>query len=84
LVIFFSKVSHDCSYIVMLLCYRQLLLDCGIGLPPSSDQAETVVVNQHRALIFCQLKAMLDIVEKDLLRSVSPQLSRGGRNDEIT
>lgn len=25
------------------------------------------LVSQHRALIFCQLKAMLDIVEKDLL-----------------
>ncbi|KAF4522501.1 hypothetical protein B566_EDAN002586 [Ephemera danica] len=53
----------------------QLLLDCGIGLPPSSEQAETIVVNQHRALIFCQLKAMLDIVEKDLLRAHMPEVT---------
>lgn len=50
--------------------YRQLLLDCGIG-----TGAEDVSVNQHRALIFCQLKAMLDIVEHDLLRRHLPAVS---------
>lgn len=43
-------------------------MDCGIGL-------EDVSVNQHRALIFCQLKAMLDIVERDLLRKHLPAVS---------
>ena len=48
---------------------RQLLLDCGIGTN------EDVSVNQHRALIFCQLKAMLDIVENDLLKKHLPAVS---------
>ena len=32
------------------------------------------VVGQHRALVFCQLKAMMDIVENDLFKVVCPQL----------
>lgn len=49
--------------------HRQLLLDCGIGV------GDTLSVNQHRALIFCQLKAMLDIVEHDLLKPHLPDVS---------
>lgn len=49
--------------------HRQLLLDCGIGVE------DTVSVNQHRALIFCQLKSMLDIVENDLLKRHLPAVS---------
>lgn len=48
--------------------FRQLLLDCGIGV-------QTESVSQHRALIFCQLKAMLDIVEHDLLRKHLPSVT---------
>lgn len=48
---------------------RQLLLDCGIGIE------DTLSVNQHRALIFCQLKAMLDIVENDLLKKHLPAVT---------
>lgn len=36
---------------------------------------EQQLVSQHRALIFCQLKAMLDIVEKDLLRTHLPTVT---------
>lgn len=32
-------------------------------------------MNQHRALIFCQLKAMLDIVENDLLKKHLPAVT---------
>ena len=42
---------------------KQLLLECGIG-----EEHPTQVVNQHRALVFCQLKSMMDIVENDLLK----------------
>lgn len=52
----------------VLIFFRQLLLDCGIGV-------ETESVNQHRALIFCQLKAMLNIVENDLLKKHLPSVS---------
>lgn len=43
-------------------------MDCGIGNCG-------VFVNQHRALIFCQLKAMLDIVEHDLLKKHLPAVT---------
>lgn len=44
------------------------MLDCGIGV-------QTESVSQHRALIFCQLKSMLDIVEKDLLKKHLPTVT---------
>ena len=44
---------------------KQLLHECGIG-----DENPTQVVNQHRALVFCQLKSMMDIVENDLLKNM--------------
>jgi TATA-binding protein-associated factor len=59
-----------------------LLQDCGIGATSSSSGniAEDVVtdaptVSPHRVLIFCQLKAMLDIVEKDLLQRHMPTVT---------
>lgn len=43
-------------------------MDCGIG-------SDTEAVSQHRALIFCQLKAMIDIIENDLLRVHLPNVA---------
>ena len=47
-------------------------MDCGIGVgsssPGSTDLRSDPVVSQHRVLLFCQLKSMLDIVENDLLK----------------
>lgn len=55
---------------------RQILLDCGIGASaPAADSAPDGAVPQHRALIFCQLKGMLDIVENDLLRALMPSVT---------
>lgn len=45
------------------------MLDCGIG---TNDDTS---INQHRALIFCQLKAMLNIIENDLLKRHLPSVS---------
>lgn len=45
-----------------------MLLDCGIG-------SDTEAVSQHRALIFCQIKAMLDIIENDLLKVHLPHVT---------
>ena len=67
------------SHSAMTLHCRQLLLDCGIGVCGSSGSgscvsaetavdADVPVVGEHRVLLFCQLKTMLDIVEKDLLK----------------
>jgi len=47
---------------------RQLLSDCGIGVTDTAAGDVTPAVSQHRVLIFCQLKSMLDIVEHDLLK----------------
>jgi len=54
------------------------LSDCGIGVMDTAAAATAddvaPAVNQHRVLIFCQLKSMLDIVERDLLQYVSVQI----------
>jgi TATA-binding protein-associated factor len=66
---------------------RQLLTDCGIGGNPAvsaengkSDPAETIsepsgAFSQHRALIFCQMKQMLDIIENDLFKQHMPSVT---------
>lgn len=76
----------DIEHGAKLPALKQLLLDCGIGQQNqqargnlSTASAESTqqqqLVSQHRALIFCQLKAMLDIVEKDLLRMHLPTVT---------
>lgn len=70
---------HDINHAPKLIALKQLLLDCGIGVDclgssPGSELTQSVV-SQHRVLLFCQLKGMLDIVEKDLLRSQMPSVS---------
>ncbi|XP_060582986.1 TATA-binding protein-associated factor 172-like [Ruditapes philippinarum] len=68
---------HDISHAPKLTALKQLLLDCGIGVEESAGQpgTNTPVVNQHRVLLFCQLKGMLDIVEKDLLKVQMPSVT---------
>ncbi|XP_012144007.1 histone acetyltransferase 1 isoform X2 [Megachile rotundata] len=80
----------DIEHGAKLPALKQLLLDCGIGQPQQQQSRNSVaagttqdnqppqqqqLVSQHRALIFCQLKAMLDIVEKDLLRTHLPTVT---------
>lgn len=65
----------DCFYLMSIFWhFRQLLSDCGIGLTTDTSAPAAVgvtpAVNQHRVLIFCQLKSMLDIVECDLFQCV--------------
>ncbi|KAH0537137.1 TATA-binding protein-associated factor mot1 [Glutinoglossum americanum] len=58
-----------------LTALRDLLVDCGIGVEPSTDSeltTETSYVSQHRALIFCQMKEMLDMVQNDVLKKMLP------------
>ena len=81
-----AEIEHGAK----LPALKQLLLDCGIGQPQQQQpirnslnptaaldgqQQPQQLVSQHRALIFCQLKAMLDIVEKDLLRVHLPTVT---------
>ena len=67
--------DHDCCTckISVYPRLRQLLHDCGIGVSGEgsvSSEGVGSVVSQHRALLFCQYKSMLDIIEKDLFKWV--------------
>ncbi|KAG0222703.1 TATA-binding protein-associated factor mot1 [Mortierella sp. GBA43] len=80
-----NQSLHDISFAPKLQALKQLLMDCGIGSKPVSESNADVeaalisgggsAVSQHRALIFCQQKAMLDIIENDLLRPLLPSVS---------
>ncbi|ADV22686.1 Helicase, putative [Cryptococcus gattii WM276] len=63
---------HDLSHAPKMEALRQLLQDCGIGLPPDKLADD---VTTHRVLIFCQLRPMLDIIEKDLFGTHMPTVS---------
>ncbi|KAK4058278.1 TATA-binding protein-associated factor mot1 [Microbotryomycetes sp. JL221] len=72
---------RDVSHAPKLDALRQILLDCGIGKMSSkddkdeADDEEGAGVSQHRCLIFCQLKTMLDIVEHDLFKLLMPSVT---------
>uniref|UniRef100_A0A6Q2Y175 BTAF1 RNA polymerase II, B-TFIID transcription factor-associated n=1 Tax=Esox lucius TaxID=8010 RepID=A0A6Q2Y175_ESOLU len=65
---------RDIQHSPKLSALKQLLLDCGLGGGGSAEGTEAVVA-QHRVLIFCQLKSMLDIVEHDLLKPQMPTVT---------
>jgi len=66
-----NKSLSDIEHAAKLPALKQLLQDCGIGVETSNGESVSAI-NQHRALIFCQLKTMLDIVENDLLKKHLP------------
>ncbi|CAH3137716.1 unnamed protein product [Pocillopora meandrina] len=70
---------RDIQHAAKLVALKQLLMDCGIGVSSSSsgssDLSSDPVVSQHRVLLFCQLKSMLDIVENDLLKKHMPTVT---------
>eukprot|EP00026_Physarum_polycephalum_P000188 Phypoly_transcript_00188.p1 GENE.Phypoly_transcript_00188~~Phypoly_transcript_00188.p1 ORF type:complete len:1137 (+),score=241.31 Phypoly_transcript_00188:2692-6102(+) len=82
-----SKASpHDLTHAPKLLALRDLLHECGIGtanagsLTSSSSSVTSAneiesVASQHRVLIFAQMKAMLDIIESDLLKVHMPSVT---------
>ena len=73
----------DISHSPKLQALRQLLLDCGIGGggnaagggAGSDDVGGESAVSQHRVLIFCQLKQMIDIIQRDLFGALMPSVS---------
>ena len=68
---------RDTAHAPKLTALRDLLLDCGIGTPGPADESqlqETSYVSQHRALIFCQMKEMLDMVQTDVLKQLLPSV----------
>lgn len=72
---------HDVNNAPKLLALKQLLHDCGIGNNYSGNENDVIAnestsaVSQHRVLIFCQMKQMLDIVENDLFKKLMPNVS---------
>ncbi|XP_069001339.1 TATA-binding protein-associated factor 172 [Embiotoca jacksoni] len=66
---------RDIQHAPKLSALKQLLLDCGLGGGGGSEGGPEAVVAQHRVLIFCQLKSMLDIVEHDLLKPKLPTVT---------
>ncbi|KAJ7684613.1 SNF2 superfamily chromatin remodeling protein [Mycena polygramma] len=78
---------HDIQHAPKLLALRQILTDCGIGglANPSMDSGKSELIDtepepsgafsQHRVLIFCQMKQMLDIIETDLFKKHMPAVT---------
>ncbi|KAF6005714.1 TATA-binding protein-associated factor mot1 [Brettanomyces bruxellensis] len=73
---------RDIHYAPKLMALKNLLKECGIGLSGNSssknkahDVLQDNVISQHRALIFCQMRDMLDIVENDLLKKHMPDVT---------
>ncbi|KAL1694700.1 hypothetical protein GGG16DRAFT_87332 [Schizophyllum commune] len=76
----------DIQHAPKLLALKQLLTDCGIGVTASaaeSGKSELIdagpesagAFSQHRVLIFCQMKQMLDIIESDLFKQHMPSVT---------
>ncbi|GMM57508.1 DNA-binding ATPase [Maudiozyma humilis] len=71
---------HDIINAPKLTALRTLLLECGIGEQDVESKSSDALLNsnvisQHRALIFCQLKDMLDMVENDLFKKCMPSVT---------
>lgn len=68
---------RDIAHAPKLTALRDLLIDCGIGVDPTAEgelSTAASYVSPHRALIFCQMKEMLDIVQNDVLRKLLPSV----------
>ncbi|XP_075699360.1 TATA-binding protein-associated factor 172 isoform X4 [Rhinoderma darwinii] len=70
-----NSTLRDIQHAPKLSALKQLLLDCGLGNAGTPESGTEAVVAQHRVLIFCQLKSMLDIVEHDLLKPHLPSVT---------
>ncbi|KAL4933672.1 DNA-binding ATPase [Aspergillus undulatus] len=72
-----NSYIRDVAHAPKLSALRDLLLDCGIGVDPPSENNLTAgasYVSPHRALVFCQMKEMLDIVQSEVLRKLLPSV----------
>ncbi|CAF0950261.1 unnamed protein product [Rotaria sordida] len=57
-----SQISlNDIRLSGKLLALKELLIECGIGL------SKDAVVSTHRALVFCQMKVMIDVIINQVL-----------------
>ncbi|KAJ9664017.1 TATA-binding protein-associated factor mot1 [Neophaeococcomyces mojaviensis] len=67
---------RDVVHAPKLGALHDLLVDCGIGVAPDSNDlsGSSGYVSQHRALIFCQMKEMLDMVQTEVLGKLLPSV----------
>jgi TATA-binding protein-associated factor len=72
---------RDAVHAPKLTALRDLLVDCGIGDSDPADKGKSgtaaldcEAVSQHRALIFCQMKEMLDMVQDEVLGKLLPSV----------
>lgn len=63
----------DIRYAPKLQALAELLQQCGIGV--NLEQSEHRAISPHRALLFCQMKTMLDIIEFQLFKKNMPSIS---------
>ncbi|KAI0086641.1 SNF2 chromatin remodeling protein [Irpex rosettiformis] len=82
-----SAGLSDIQHAPKLQALRQLLIDCGIGTSPSMSGENTKselldtessgagAFSQHRVLIFCQMKQMINIIETDLFKQYMPSVT---------
>eukprot|EP01125_Pyxidicula_operculata_P015647 TRINITY_DN5335_c0_g1_i4.p1 TRINITY_DN5335_c0_g1~~TRINITY_DN5335_c0_g1_i4.p1 ORF type:complete len:1864 (-),score=455.04 TRINITY_DN5335_c0_g1_i4:12-5603(-) len=57
---------------------KELLRECGIGVKKeTSSGADDIIdgASNHRALIFCQMRSTLDIIEEDLFKAQMPNVT---------
>ena len=65
----------DVAHAPKLAALRDLLVDCGIGVAEEAGNiSASNYVSQHRALIFCQMKEMLDMVQNEVLGKLLPSV----------
>ncbi|OBA27152.1 hypothetical protein HANVADRAFT_52460 [Hanseniaspora valbyensis NRRL Y-1626] len=60
----------DIKHAPKLQALRNLLMECGIGVKNDNN-----IISQHRVLVFCQLKDMLDLIEKELFVKNMPDVT---------
>ena len=62
---------HDLQHAPKLIVLKQLLADCGIGSDEEVGLEQLKLQQQqHRVLLFCQLKSLLSIIERDLFAKI--------------
>lgn len=64
---------RDVAHAPKLRALRDLLIECGIGVESkSAEDPASTFVSPHRALVFCQMKEMIDMVETEVLGKLLP------------
>ncbi|RYO93094.1 hypothetical protein DL766_000238 [Monosporascus sp. MC13-8B] len=67
---------EDAIHAPKLTALKDLLVDCGIGVEGTdSNDPLYQPIKPHRALIFCQMKEMLDMVQNTVLKRMLPSVS---------